>query len=538
MFRTLFRKATGRTRPSNERAAPPRNRVALAVEALEERALMDAGLGSLLQTNVSNIVLDQIAWFTPTPPALNSNPGAARTLYLDFDGHFEAAWSSDGMSFTNVSTQVFDTDGNHFSFSASEQALIREIWARVAEDYAPFDINVTTVEPPSFANGVAMRVAIGATNMGFTNSGYASIGSFTDEQPNVVYVFADNILSWVSAGNTDADGRPFQAGAAIATTASHEAGHAFGLEHQRVFSGATVVTNYNPGSNVWTPIMGDNLCSDRTTWSNGVVDVRTVRIGWFTLNVPVRADEMATLGNVLGWRADDVSNWASSAKPLSVSRGSILRPPSFNASGIIGKMSDVDYYSFQVTQAGRVSIRLEVAQFGPNLDSVLTLYRWKTVMVNGFAIRTLVQVAQDSPGNLGTGTAVTLRLGAQLNPTLGVGEYVIAVSSTGEYGSVGQYTLSGSLPGFTIGVLQPVSLAPVAPLPGPGTAPLASRSLTMSLTSAGAGPTAGAFTGAVLPAGSARLADTAAADRWFAAEGAKASPKLFGADDLALRWKL
>ena len=46
---------------------------------------------------------------------------------------------------------------------------IQTVWATVAEDFAPFNIDVTTVEPsvladnapPTDANGVAMRVAIG-----------------------------------------------------------------------------------------------------------------------------------------------------------------------------------------------------------------------------------------------------------------------------------------------------------------------------------------------------------------------------------------
>ena len=39
-------------------------------------------------------------------------------------------------------------------------ADIRKVWETVAEDYAPFNVNVTTVEPPSFADGVAVRVVI------------------------------------------------------------------------------------------------------------------------------------------------------------------------------------------------------------------------------------------------------------------------------------------------------------------------------------------------------------------------------------------
>src|SRR5262245_33974681 len=86
-------------------------------------------------------------------PQLSSRPGASATLYLDFNGHTESRWGG----YSNVSTPAYDTDGNRASFSAEELAAIREIWARVAEDYAPFKINVTTVAPPSIADRVAVR---------------------------------------------------------------------------------------------------------------------------------------------------------------------------------------------------------------------------------------------------------------------------------------------------------------------------------------------------------------------------------------------
>src|SRR6476620_5808821 len=76
-------------------------------------------------------------------PQLASRPGAPATLYLDFDGNVERQWGAHA----NVVTPAYDTDGNPASFSAAELAAIREIWSRVAEDYAPFNVNVTTVAP-------------------------------------------------------------------------------------------------------------------------------------------------------------------------------------------------------------------------------------------------------------------------------------------------------------------------------------------------------------------------------------------------------
>ena len=77
-------------------------------------------------------------------PQLASRPGAAASLYLDFDGNVERQWGNHA----NVVTPAYDSDNNPAAFGEAELAAIREIWARVAEDYAPFNINVTTVHRP------------------------------------------------------------------------------------------------------------------------------------------------------------------------------------------------------------------------------------------------------------------------------------------------------------------------------------------------------------------------------------------------------
>ncbi|MGE3315224.1 MAG: hypothetical protein AB7O26_08910 [Planctomycetaceae bacterium] len=64
----------------------------------------------------------------PIAPALHSNVGATVSLYLDFDGHFEAQWGG----WSNVVTPAFDTDGNAGSFSSGELSIIQQVWQRVA----------------------------------------------------------------------------------------------------------------------------------------------------------------------------------------------------------------------------------------------------------------------------------------------------------------------------------------------------------------------------------------------------------------------
>src|SRR5262249_19155529 len=65
-------------------------------------------------------------------PQLSSRPGAAATIYLDFDGHFQASWGS----FSNITSPAYDRDNNPTSFSATELSSINDIWTRVAEDFA------------------------------------------------------------------------------------------------------------------------------------------------------------------------------------------------------------------------------------------------------------------------------------------------------------------------------------------------------------------------------------------------------------------
>ncbi|MEB3272160.1 MAG: hypothetical protein VKJ85_00100 [Prochlorothrix sp.] len=82
---------------------------------------------------------------------LNSLPGANHTIYLDFNGHRTSgtSWNSQFTGGTDIVTPAFDFDGNTSSFSTAEQERIQYIWQRVAEDFIPFNVNVTTQAPSS-----------------------------------------------------------------------------------------------------------------------------------------------------------------------------------------------------------------------------------------------------------------------------------------------------------------------------------------------------------------------------------------------------
>lgn len=101
-------------------------------------------------SGVSDVALNEL-------PKLHSFSGAPAKVFLDFDGNFESTWGGNA----NVLTPPFDIDGDPTTFNEQEQARIHEVWARVAEDYAPFNVDVTT-EDPSDANTV-LRQAVGVS---------------------------------------------------------------------------------------------------------------------------------------------------------------------------------------------------------------------------------------------------------------------------------------------------------------------------------------------------------------------------------------
>ena len=78
---------------------------------------------------------------------LHSHPGSLRKVFLNFVGGVVSgtAWSSNSLQ-----ALPYDTDGNPEIFSEAERKVIADIWHRVAEDFAPFDIDVTTERPVTF----------------------------------------------------------------------------------------------------------------------------------------------------------------------------------------------------------------------------------------------------------------------------------------------------------------------------------------------------------------------------------------------------
>ena len=65
------------------------------------------------------------------------------------------AWNT-SENWTAFQAVAFSTDSDFGTFSDAEQTAIKRIWQRVAEDYAPFNVDVTTEAPAS----IGMRTAV------------------------------------------------------------------------------------------------------------------------------------------------------------------------------------------------------------------------------------------------------------------------------------------------------------------------------------------------------------------------------------------
>lgn len=345
---------------------------------------------------------------TPRPisdlPRLSSNASARVSIYLDFDGHNEARWGS----WNDISTPVFSTDSDASTFNDAEVAIINEIWSRVSEKYSPFNVNVTTELPANQSRGSFLRIAIGGSSsdwLGSAAGGVAYMNSFSNSSslyPPTGYVFPPQL-----ANNAKY----------IAEAAAHEAGHTFGLFHQSQYgSDGTKLDEYYEGTGDWAPIMGNSYYASRGVWHNGT----TLSSGTFQDDMSI----IASSRNGFGYRNETAGTDTVNAVAISASGSTV------STSGVISRNGERDFWAFN-TSGGNVSFSISTAQFGGMLKG-------------GISIQTV-------SGNVLATTAFSTS-GATLSASLSAGAYRLVISAGAQYGSVGQYFVTGNAAGASDGV--------------------------------------------------------------------------------------
>ena len=98
----------------------------------------DAGAPDLVE-GVAPFPLDQTF-------LLHSRPTSTHVIYLDFDGTTVSgtAWNT---GLPNGFYSGYSLDGDLSTFNDNEKEQVQSVWQRVAEDYAAFDVDVTTQDP-------------------------------------------------------------------------------------------------------------------------------------------------------------------------------------------------------------------------------------------------------------------------------------------------------------------------------------------------------------------------------------------------------
>ena len=362
--------------------------------------------------------------------SLHSNPGAANVVFVDVDGHVidGTAWNGGGGP---LYARPFDTDGDESAFSPEELDRIAEIWHRVAEDFAAFDVDVTTEDPGSYGPRTAHVLitpntdALGVPMPASGSGGVAYVNVFGDPSYGYyspAFVYSNNLSRFP----------PF-----IAEAASHEAGHNLGLSHDGT-SGSAYFGGHGSGATSWGPVMGTGYGNDVSQWSKGE---------YLDANNP--QDDIAIVGRKTGLRGDDHADTLSAATPLVVEPdGSVVsstpETDPFGVrtanKGIIDARGDVDLFAFRagsgpttltVTPSWAAWYRASNGR-GTNLDVEATLY--------------------DASGSLVARADPIDETDATIALTLSAGDYYLGVRGVGnaqspysDYGSQGQYFVGGSI---------------------------------------------------------------------------------------------
>lgn len=370
---------------------------------------------------------------------LHSNPGSLRTIYLDFNGEYVGgtAWNDiPDYQLTAQTHPAFDLDGDPTTFSNVEQDAIQSIWQRVGEDFAPFDVDVTTADP-----GLA---ALRRTDP--SDLAYGTRALVTPSRPAASRLCNSSCGGVAFMGTYDMPGTDLGAAGsdyaqpawvfphlltndtkAIAEAVSHEVGHNVGLDHD-----GTATIGYFGGHNAWAPIMGNSYRRPISQWSAGEYSGATLP----SRSPQQNADDLTVITqNGMSFLADDHGNGTGTATPVSA--------PS-PVDGLITTRTDKDYFAFPQSCSGHVTISVAPAPTSPNLDVRLRVLRGDGTVL-AVANPASAPVGSDAVTGMDASATVPATDGATVYAEVdGVGAGNPATDGYSDYASLGRFTITST----------------------------------------------------------------------------------------------
>lgn len=382
---------------------------------------------------------------------LHSKPGSNRLLILNFQGKtITGTYWNTSLGKPSIVAPPFNVDGNAAVFSNAERTTIQQIWQIVAEDYSPFDVDVTTdtAAISSAPAGSQFATAVITTRATFSTSspGMAYTSTFNNPTYDPAFVAYDSL-----GGNAKY----------IAEAVSHEFGHRLGLDHD----GQGIRAYYDGQGTApmrWAPIMGNSYRANITQFSMGEY------AGANNLQ-----DDFLVMQRYLAYRADNAGNIPGQATDFPGATNGATT--SGTADGIIERQNDADLFTLRAG-AGPLSASVATAAAGGNVDIVLSLL--------------------DGNGNELVSANPAVGLNASLSYTIAsAGTYYLRIRPTGylnplntgysAYGNRGNYRLTANYPATVAAPPRAV----ISAAPAGGLAPL-----TVQFSAAGSSPAA-AITG-------------------------------------------
>jgi hypothetical protein len=336
-------------------------------------------------------------------PKLNSYSSSQATVFIDFDGQY-------------VKGSVWNWAGPITAQPAALNATqITQIFDRVSEDYRIFNLNITTDSAVYFAAPVKKRVRVIVTptyEWYAPAGGVAFVGSFT---------WGDETPAWVFSGLLGNSVKK------VAEAISHEAGHTLGLQHQSSYDvNCTKTAEYSGGQGTgeisWAPIMGVGYNKNLTTWNYGKN----------AISCTTMQDDISVIAgslNNFGLRGDEHANTHSTATPVA------LTSYDFAAEGLINTSNDKDVFRFTINHSTNFRLSAVPEHVGTNNDGANIDIKVSLLNQNADTI------GRYNPSNL---------LNAGVDSNINAGTYYLVVegvanTNLADYGSVGYFSLSGTL---------------------------------------------------------------------------------------------